>query len=159
MANAAIVICDQMLHGVAWSTAAVQVFDIPSESMIPALKPGDKILVNRIGYKVAEPERGDIAVFRAPAIVSASSGVQDLVKRIVGLPGETIEGRGGRILIDGSVIPERYLPRDVQSRTFGPELIPAGQYFMIGDNRQYSQDSTYFGPIPRDDLIGPATKL
>jgi signal peptidase I len=158
LANAAIIVCDQMLHGVAWSTTALKVYDIPSESMIPALKPGDKVLVNRISYKVADPKRGAIVVFKAPATSSAPAG-QDLVKRIVGLPGETIEGRDGRILIDGRVIREPYLAAKVESRTFGPELIPAGQYFMLGDNRPYSQDSAYFGPIARGDLIGPATKL
>jgi signal peptidase I len=157
-ANTAIIICDQMAHGVAWSTTAPQVFFIPSESMIPALKVGDRVLVNKVAYKAADPERGDIVVFRAPP-AAATPEIRDLVKRLVALPGETIEGRDGAIYIDGQRLDEPYLPADVQSRTFAPETVPPDSYFMLGDNRQYSKDSTFFGPIPRADLIGPATKL
>ena len=136
----------------------MQVFDIPSESMVPALKPGDKVLVNKIAYKVSAPKRGDIVVFRAPA-VTANANIVDLVKRLVGLPGETIEGRDGRIFIDGRLLVEPYLRPSVQSRTFGPVVVPDDEYFMLGDNRQYSQDSVNFGSIGRADLIGPATKV
>jgi signal peptidase I len=78
------------------------------------------------------------------------------VKRLIGLPGETIEGRDGKIYIDGRELDEPYLPDGVKSRTFGPEKIPPDHYFMLGDNRQYSKDSTFFGPIARKDLIGRA---
>ena len=76
------------------------------------------------------------------------------MKRLVGLPGDTIEGKDGRIYINGRALSEPYLPDDVKSRTFGPEKVPPDSYFMLGDNRQYSKDSTFFGPIKRDQLIG-----
>ena len=130
-----------------------QAFYIPSESMVPTLKVGDRVLVNKLSYKLHDPRRGDIVVFKAPQ-AAATAEIKDLVKRLVGLPGETIEGRDGRIFINGRPLSEPYLPDGTKSRTFGPEKVPPNSYFMLGDNRQFSKDSTFFGPIERDDLIG-----
>lgn len=130
-----------------------QAFYIPSESMLPTLQVGDRVLVNKLSYKLHEPRRGDIVVFKAPR-GAATDEIKDLVKRLVGLPGETIEGRNGRIYIDGRPLNEPYLPDGTKSRPFGPEKVPEDSYFMLGDNRQFSKDSTFFGPIQRDDLIG-----
>jgi signal peptidase I len=157
-ANVGIVVCEQMLDGVAWSTSALQVFEIPSESMVPTLEIGDKVVVNKIAYKVGEPKRGDIVIFTAPPSAGTSENT-DLVKRVVGLPGETIEGRYGRIYINRRLLDEPYLEPGVESRTFASVTVPAGTYFMLGDNRQYSKDSTFFGPIGRAALLGPATKI
>jgi len=134
-------------------TFVFQAFYIPSESMVPTLKIGDRVLVNKLSYKLHDPRRGDIVVFKAPA-AAATADIKDLVKRLVGLPGDTIEGRDGVIFINGRPLDEPYLPDDVASRTFGPEKVPPDSYFMLGDNRQYSKDSTFFGPIKRDQLIG-----
>jgi signal peptidase I len=134
-------------------TFVFQAFYIPSESMVPTLKIGDRVLVNKLSYKLHDPRRGDIVVFKAPP-AAATADIKDLVKRLIGLPGETIEGRDGRIYINGKALSEPYLPRNVKSRTFGPEKVPPDSYFMLGDNRQYSKDSTFFGPIKRDQLIG-----
>ena len=131
----------------------IQAFFIPSESMVPTLKIGDRVLVNKLSYQLHDPRRGDIAVFEAPA-AARTDDIKDLVKRIVGLPGETIEGKDGMVYIDGRPLSEPYLPEGTQSRTFPAEKVPPGAYFMLGDNRQYSKDSTFFGPIKRDDLIG-----
>jgi signal peptidase I len=79
----------------------------------------------------------------------------DLVKRVVGMPGETIQGRDGHIYINGKLLPEPYLPADVQSKDFGPVKVPANSYFMLGDNRQYSNDSTVWGPANRNLFVGP----
>jgi signal peptidase I len=136
-------------------TFVFQAFYIPSESMVPTLKVGDRVLVNKLSYKLHDPRRGDIVVFKAPE-AAATAEIKDLVKRLIGLPGETIEGRDGKIYIDGRELDEPYLPDGVKSRTFGPEKIPPDHYFMLGDNRQYSKDSTFFGPIARKDLIGRA---
>ena len=81
--------------------------------------------------------------------------MDDLVKRIVGMPGETIEGRDGHVLIDGKVLKEPYLDAGVQSTTFGPVHVPANSYFMMGDNRQFSNDSTKWGPANRSLFVGP----
>jgi signal peptidase I len=133
-------------------TLLFQAFYIPSESMVPTLEKGDRVLVNKLSYRLHDPHRGDIVVFSAPESAK-SDGIDDLVKRIVGLPGETIEGRGGHIYINGKRLAEPYL-HDVQSRTFGPEHVPADSYFMLGDNRPYSKDSTFFGPIKRSKIVG-----
>jgi signal peptidase I len=148
-----ILIVAALVIAVVIRTFVFQAFYIPSESMIPTLKVGDRVLVNKLSYKLHDPRRGDIVVFKAPP-AAATADIKDLVKRLVGLPGETIEGRDGHILINGKVLSEPYLPKDVKSRTFGPEKVPPDSYFMLGDNRQYSKDSTFFGPIKRNQFIG-----
>src|SRR4051812_27547927 len=158
IANAGIVVCEQTAGGVPWTPAAVQVFRIPSESMLPTIKVGDRVLLNKIAYDTVDPERGDIVVPPLPPAV-ATATMTTAIHRIVGLPGETIEGRDGRIWIDGQPLAEPYLSAKVESRTFGPELIPAGAYYLLGDNRLYSKDSNFYGPLARETILGPATLL
>ncbi|MSV68695.1 MAG: signal peptidase I [Actinobacteria bacterium] len=134
-------------------TFLFQAFYIPSDSMVPTLIRGDRVLVNKLSYKAHEPNRFDIVVFLAPKGTETDL-IKDLVKRVVGLPGETIEGRDGRILINGTVIEEPFLPAGLQSRTFGPVKVPPKSYFMLGDNRPFSKDSTYFGPIEGKTFVG-----
>lgn len=134
---------------------AFQTFFIPSESMVPRLQTDDRVLVNKFAYDLRDPSRGDVVVFRTPPNAKGITGMDDLVKRLVGLPGETIEGRDGRIYINNKVIKEPYLPPNLQSTTFAPVRIPANSYFMLGDNRQYSNDSTHWGPASRDLFVGP----
>lgn len=136
-------------------TYVVQSFYIPSTSMAPTLQVGDRVLVNKLSYRFHDPHRGDIVVFRAPPHATDGS-IKDLIKRIVGLPGETIEGRDGRIYINGTVLKEPWLPKDVQSRTFGPEKVDARSYWVLGDNRLDSKDSTFFKSVPRSLIIGRA---
>jgi signal peptidase I len=121
--------------------------------MVPTLKVGDRVLVNKLSYDLHDPRRGDIVVFHAPKSAQTAD-IKDLVKRIVGLPGETIEGKSGRVYINGRLLSEPYLPAGVRSRDFGPVKVPPDAYFMLGDNRQFSKDSIYFGAIKRDKLIG-----
>jgi len=134
-------------------TFLFQAFYIPSDSMVPTLVVGDRVLVNKLSYRAHEPNRFDIVVFLAPKGTETAL-IKDLVKRVVGLPGETIEGRDGRILINGAVIEEPFLPAGTQSRTFGPVKVPPKSYFMLGDNRPFSKDSTYFGPIEGKTFVG-----
>ena len=133
---------------------AFQTFFIPSESMVPRLETDDRVLVNKFAYDLRDPTRGDVVVFRTPPNARISN-MDDLVKRIVGMPGETIEGREGHIYINGKQLAEPYLPATVQSTTFGPAKIPANSYYMLGDNRQFSNDSTHWGPANRDLFVGP----
>lgn len=133
---------------------AFQTFYIPSESMVPRLQTDDRVLVNKLAYDLRDPHRGDVVVFSTPP-GSNISDMADLVKRIVGMPGETIQGRGGHVYINGKVLAEPYLPPDVQSKDFGPVKVPANSYFMLGDNRQYSNDSTVWGPANRNLFVGP----
>lgn len=130
-----------------------QAFYIPSESMVPTLQVGDRVLVNKLSYRLHDPRRGDVVVFRAPP-AAAAGDVKDLVKRVVGLPGDRIEGRDGHVYVNGRRIREPYLPAGVRSREFGPVEVPADGYFVLGDNRPFSKDSTYFGPITRSAIVG-----
>jgi len=147
----------------------IQAFYIPSESMFPTLKTNDRVLVNKLAYRFSDVERGDIIVFHAPP-GAATNGVKDLIKRVVGLPGDKIEGRDGIVYINGRPLDEPYLRPEVRSTTFGPKTVPesgtcdtehpengdAPCYFMMGDNRQGSRDSTKFGPIGEDSIVGRA---
>lgn len=133
----------------------IQAFYIPSESMVPTLVKNDRVLVNKLSYKLHDVHRGDIVVFKAPE-GAATAQVKDLIKRVVGLPGETIEGRNGNIFIDGKPLDEPYLPPDVRSRDFPPEKIPPNKIYVLGDNRQDSRDSTFFHAIDESAIVGRA---
>ncbi|WP_245574387.1 signal peptidase I [Desulfovirgula thermocuniculi] len=126
-------------------------FYIPSGSMEPTLRIGDRIIVSKISYLFTEPQRGDIVVFRYPLDPS-----RDFVKRLVGLPGETVSLRNGQLYINGKPVPEDYLPKDMKFADFGPVRVPAGYYFVLGDNRNNSDDSRVWGPLPRQNIIGKA---
>ena len=130
-----------------------QTFYIPSDSMVPRLETFDRILVNQLTYDVRDPKRGDIVVFKTPK--AAHLNLEHLVKRIVGLPGDTIEGRAGHVLIDGKILDEPYLPRDVVTSPFPSRQIPDQSYFMMGDNRANSDDSRTWGPAGASLFVGP----
>ncbi|GDX30867.1 signal peptidase I [Actinomycetes bacterium] len=146
-----------------------QAFYIPSESMVPTLQVGDRILVNKLSYRLHDPNRGDIIVFRAPSSAQTPD-IQDLVKRTIGLPGETVTASPeGAVLIDGQEIKEPYLPKGVVTRFNGVPpgcgqpasggdgcLVPNGRAFMMGDNREASKDSRVFGPVKQSSFIGRA---
>jgi len=133
----------------------IQAFYIPSESMVPTLVKNDRVLVNKLSYKLHDVHRGDIVVFKAPP-GAATAQVKDLIKRVVGLPGETIEGRNGSITINGQPLDEPYLSPDVRSRDFPPEKIAPDKYYVLGDNRQDSRDSTFFHAIDESAIVGRA---
>lgn len=128
----------------------VQAFWIPSGSMIPTLMPGDRVLVAKFWYRFTEPKRGQIVVFRYPL-----DPTRDFVKRLIALPGETVEIKNGVVYINGEVLEEPYVKnRDFLSME--KTTVPRGQYFMMGDNRPNSQDSRFWGFVPRNYLLGPA---
>jgi signal peptidase I len=133
----------------------IQAFYIPSESMVPTLIKNDRVLVNKLSYKLHDVHRGDIVVFKAPP-GAATAQVKDLIKRVVGLPGETIEGRNGSIFINNKPLDEPYLSPDVRSRDFPPEKIPPDKIYVLGDNRQDSRDSTFFHAIDESAIVGRA---
>ena len=156
-------------------TFIVQPFYIPSGSMIPTLLVDDRVMVSKISYLFGEPERGDVIVFENPyapeieesfpeAVVRSTlealgirtSVNDDLIKRVIGLGGETIEIRNNQMFIDGVLLEEPYLQTGVAMADFGPRTIAEDELFMMGDNRNESSDGRVFGPIPRDDVIGKA---
>lgn len=134
----------------------VQAFFIPSGSMEPTLRTGDRILVGKFAYRVWDIRRGDIIVFRYPLNPN-----KDFVKRVVGLPGERIEMKDGLVRIDGQPLSEVYptaLPGGDRacSSNYGPETLPEDSLFVLGDNRCNSEDSRFFGFVPLKNVVGRA---
>lgn len=155
----------------------VEAFYIPSESMVPTLRVEDRVLVNKFIYRFTEPERGDIVVFksveggRLPQEENPIERVidlfqndgpdpsprQDLIKRVVGVPGDVISVRGGKLLVNGEPQREPYVNREYPDRSFSaPTTVPKGHVFVMGDNRANSQDSRVFGPVPKENIEGEA---
>ncbi len=129
-------------------------FYIPSGSMVPTLLEGDRIIVSKIAYRFWEPKRGDIVVFKYPRDPS-----RDYVKRLVGLGGETVALKNSRLYINGQEVPEKYLPPGLRFGDYGPIRVPEGHYLMLGDNRNVSEDSRYWGPLPEKNIIGKALMI
>jgi signal peptidase I len=110
------------------------------------------VLVNKFIYRFAEPERGDIIVFE-----SVEGGSEDLIKRIVGVPGDRISVRGGKLMVDGEPQREPYVNRRFPDRSFyAPTTVPEDHVFVMGDNRANSRDSRFFGPVPEKKIAGEA---
>lgn len=158
-------------------TFLVQAFYIPSQSMLPTLEVGDRVLVNKVVYDIREVRRGEIVVFRNPRLEEPDRGPiaaflnwlveglgvssdpnQDFIKRVIGLPGEVVEVRNGRVYIDGDRIREPYVIDQEDPSDFGPVTVPGGTYFVMGDNRPNSSDSRSrtLGFIPGDKIVGKA---
>lgn len=137
-------------------TFIVQAFWIPSGSMEPTLQVDDRILVGKFSYRLGKIERGDVIVFHYPL-----NPGKDFVKRVVALAGETVELREGVVLIDGAPIEELY-PTALAggdracTSNYGPQKIPGGQLFVLGDNRCNSEDSRFFGFVPLQNVVGKA---
>ena len=142
----------------------LQAFYIPSLSMYPTLHEGDRVLVNKLSYKLHDVNRGDIVVFERPAS-ETSSNIPDLIKRVIALPGESVTFVDGSVYVDGRKIDESYLPTGTvttganapfKCTTESPCVVPAGDVWVMGDNRGDSKDSRYFGPIPESSIVGRA---
>ncbi len=155
----------------------IQAFFIPSRSMEPTLDVGDRVVVNRMAYRLGDPRHGQVAVFLRPtnerpqvsqgplswvrrAVAQGLGGTppgnEDLIKRVVGVPGDVLEGRGGKLWRNGRPVAEAYLPPKTVTSDFGPVRIQPDHYWMMGDNREDSADSRYFGQVPRSALVGSA---
>jgi signal peptidase I len=158
---------------------AGQAFRIPSESMVPQLHVGDRVIASKLAYRLHDPRRGDVLVFACPpaagcpqaaprsapgrtvdavleAVLLRQPRGEAYIKRVIGLPGERVEGRAGAVWVDGRRLTEPYLPEGMVTSDFPPTRVPAGSLWVMGDNRTGSSDSRVFGPIRRDSVVGRA---
>lgn len=147
------IIAAALVAALAVKTWLVQPFYIPSPSMEPTLKVDDRVLVAK---RSKDPGRGDIIVFSRPPGVAEGPHNKDLIKRVVALPGETVEGRDGKVVVNSSPLPETYLPDGTTTAPFPPQTVPPGHLWVMGDNRGNSSDSRVFGPIAKDLVVGRA---
>jgi signal peptidase I len=162
----------------------LQAFFIPSASMEETLQIGDRVLVEKVSYRWGSPGHGDVVVFEkdldpsaqakpdddpslGEKVTDAFKGLfgfptgdsQDFIKRVIGVAGDVVEGRNGRVFVDGKRIDEPYLQPGMQTSDFGPVKVPESQIFVMGDNRTNSADSREFGPVPVDKVVGRAFLL
>jgi signal peptidase I len=136
-------------------TFLIQAFFIPSGSMLPTLHEDDRVLVNKLSYDLHDVNRGDLVVFERPEGETAGQ-IKDLIKRVVGLPGERIEQRDGDVYIDGQLLEEPYLVDGSETTNLDPQTVPEGHVFVMGDNRGDSMDSRVFQAIDEDLIVGRA---
>ena len=136
----------------------VEAFYIPSESMVHTLEVGDRVLTNKFIYRFTKPDRGDILVFKSVEGRNDLKDREDLIKRVVGVPGDTIEVREGKLFVNGAAQNEPYVNDATVAfqSPYGPKKVPENHGFMMGDTRGGSTDSRVFGPVPREKIIGKA---
>ncbi|MBI5156773.1 MAG: signal peptidase I [Acidimicrobiia bacterium] len=170
-----ILIVVALVVAVVIKTFLVQAFFIPSASMRDTLLEGDRVMVNKLAYRFGDPARGDVIVFDSPLVpdddgesflgavvrnigeaLGLSTPDTALIKRVIATGGETLEIRGNTVYIDGVAIDEPYVRPGSQMPAFGPVTVPEGEVFVMGDNRNQSEDSRRFGTVPVDDIIGRA---
>jgi len=132
-------------------TFVVQAFYIPSGSMEPTLMVDDRILVAKFIYRIQPVQRTDVIVFRYPL-----NPQRDFVKRVMGLPGDRVQLKDGVVYVAGEAISEKAYTIKPDFGNYGPVTVPPGQYFVLGDNRNNSEDSRFFGYVPRANIIGKA---
>jgi signal peptidase I len=140
----------------------MQPHQVSGQSMEPTLMNYDYVLTDKISYKVGKPERGDIVVIHAPEAANCPTGTGcDFIKRMIGLPGDTVELKNNGISVNGVQLEEPYIADDVMTLPGNytrDRVVTLGQdqYFVVGDNRMHSSDSRAWGPITRDDIVGRA---
>lgn len=130
---------------------------IPSDSMVPTLEIGDRLVVEKVSYYWRSPERGEIVVFDPPPQLQQLGFTQDqaFIKRVIGLPGDTVEVQGGSVILNGNPLREPYIAQ-APAYTMPLVTVPADQFFVMGDNRNNSNDSHVWGFLPRGNIIGRA---
>jgi signal peptidase I len=154
----AAVIGGALLVALVVRSTVAQAFWIPSPSMEPTLQEGDRVLVNKLSYRLHDVHRGDIVVFeRPPGSGNPEEDIPDLIKRVIGLPGDFIEARAdGSVYINGQRLEEPYLASGTRTANLERQAVPEGHVFVMGDNRGNSSDSRDFGAIDEDLIVGRA---
>ena len=136
-----------------------QPFIVSGASMAPNFATGDYLIVDEISYRLSNPQRGDVVVFSTNFIPGYAN--QRFIKRVIGLPGETVNITNGEVKIikDGktTILNEKYLPSDLKTYGDVNTTLKSDEYFVLGDNREYSYDSRMWGVVPRKDIIGKAS--
>ncbi len=128
---------------------------IPSGSMLPTLEINDRLVIEKVSYHFNSPSRGDIVVFHPPEAAGKQFVKEAFIKRVIGLPGETVEVKDGRVYVDGQPLAEGYT-ESPPAYAWGPETVPSGSYLVFGDNRNNSDDGHVWGFLPSDRIIGRA---
>ena len=131
---------------------------IPSEAMLPTLQVNDKILIDKQAYKDKLPKRGDLILFNPTETLIENGYTAAFIERVIGLPGETIEIKDGNVYINGNAIAEDYI-LEPPKYSFPLTKIPAASYFVLGDNRNNSYDSHYWGYVPQELIIGKTVSI
>lgn len=153
----AVVLVGAVLVALVLRAALFQAFWIPSESMETTLLINDRVLVNKLSYKLHDVHRGDVVVFVRRD--DEPGEYRDLIKRVIGLPGDTVESRDNVVYVNGAKLVEPYLDPGITTSNFGPIPVPEDQVFVMGDNRNESFDSRNFGTIEEDRIVGRAFVL
>jgi len=128
---------------------------IPSGSMEPTLQINDRLIIDKISYNFRQPQRGDIVVFSPTDALKQQNFKDAFIKRVIGLPGETVEVKGGRVYVNDQALREQYI-EEAPEYSYGPVTVPEDNYLVLGDNRNNSYDSHYWGFVPREKIIGRA---
>ena len=128
---------------------------IPSSSMEPTLQINDRLIIEKITYRFNSPERGDIVVFNPTEALKEKNFNDAFIKRIIGVPGDMVQVKQGQVYLNGELIEEDYIS-EAPAYEYGPVTVPENQYLVLGDNRNNSYDSHYWGFVPKEKLIGKA---
>jgi signal peptidase I len=164
---------------VALRATVAEAFRIPSGSMEPQLDIGDRVVVSRLSYRLHDPRRGDVVVFDCPetagcapaahealpsralhtvmeAVLLREPQPEEYIKRVIGLPGDRVQGKDGHVYVNGRLLVEPYLQPSVVTSDFGPEQVADGHLWLMGDNRTNSSDSRVFGQVDEGTVVGRA---
>jgi signal peptidase I len=131
-------------------TFVFESFQVQGHSMLPTLHNNDRVLVNKLAFRLGKPKTGEVVVFQSPVVPS-----QDWIKRVIGVPGDTVSIRHDQVFINGKLYPEPFL-KYRGSENYGPVKVPPGDLFVLGDNRPISYDSRYFGMLKENRVRGRA---
>lgn len=128
---------------------------VASGSMLPTLEVNDRLVIDKLSYRWSNPKRGDIIVFSPTEKLKQQNVRELLIKRVIGLPGEKVEIKQGRVYINDGLLSEKYIAENLKYQ-WGPVTVPTQSYLVMGDNRDYSYDGRYWGFVPHNNIIGKA---